>query len=294
MLRRALFAFAVVALVTALVPEIGRREGAAADPIVAGRVHRFYQPKSGKLFVLVIGNDARRGNPDRSRADAIHIVGLNANTMRGGILNFPRDSWVNIPGHGSGKLNQALYDGGPRLLARTLEQLTGIRLDYWVMTGFQGFHGLVRGLHGVKFFVRRKIYDPRGSGANLKAGEKHLNAWEALAYVRTRHSFPRGDIDRSTNQGRFLLALLRKLRGDVRRNPASLLRWVSLGRRHTRLDISPVETFRLAVLATRVKPGEVGNVTVPVTVGSVGSASVVFISPRARAIYTRFRKTARL
>ena len=91
------------------------------------------------LFVLVIGNDARAGNPDRSRADAIHIVGLDTKTLRGGILNFPRDTWVSIPGHGSGKINEALYDGGPQLLARTLENLTGIRIDLWVMTGFEGF-----------------------------------------------------------------------------------------------------------------------------------------------------------
>lgn len=292
--RRAALAGLALALLCVIVPAVGRQEDVVASRVFAGRVHRFYHPTKGKLFVLVIGNDAREGNPDRSRADAIHIVGLNTKTMRGGILNFPRDSWVSIPGHGTGKINEALYDGGPRLLARTLENLTGLRLDYWVMTGFEGFRGIVRGVRGVKLHIRRNIYDPTGSGANLEAGEEHLGAREALAYVRTRKAFPRGDIDRTTNQARFLLAMLRRLRGDVHKSPASLLRWLSIGRRYTRLNISPEETFRLGVLATQVRPARVRSVTVPVTVGSVGSASVVFISPSARSIYARFRRQGRL
>ncbi|MFN2489062.1 MAG: LCP family protein [Actinomycetota bacterium] len=292
-MKRIAFAVVLLSLVATLVPLVGERQTRAAS-VLAGRVHRTYQPTKGKLFILVIGSDARQGNPDRSRADAIHIMGLNTKTMRGGILNFPRDSWVNIPGYGYGKMNEALYDGGPQLLARTLEGITGIRLDLWVMTGFEGFQRIIGQIRGVPLRITRDIYDPTGSGANLEAGDDHLSSRESLAYVRTRHSFARGDIDRTTNQGRFILALLRKLRGQVDRNPAALLTWIATGRRHTRLNIGPEETFRLGILATQVKPGRVGNVTVPVTIGSVGSASVVFISPAARAIYARFNRTARL
>jgi LCP family protein required for cell wall assembly len=244
--------------------------------------------------VLVIGNDARAGNPDRSRADALHVVGLDTKTMRGGILNFPRDSWVNIPGHGAGRINEALYLGGPRLLAATVESVTGIRLDYWVMTGFEGFIRIVRGIGQVPLRVRQDIYDPTGSGANLKAGQDWLDAHESLAFTRTRKVLPGGDVDRTTNQGRFLLALLGKLRTRVARDPGTVLDWIAIARRNTRLDMTPEESFRLGVLATQVRPRDVGNVTVPVSIGSVGSASVVFISPGAGPIFTRFARTARL
>jgi LCP family protein required for cell wall assembly len=292
-MKRFVAALGTLALVAVLVPAVGKQPGVAAAPILAGRVHKEFVPSQGKLFVLVIGNDARHGNPDRSRADAIHIVGLDTKTMRGGILNFPRDTWVAIPGHGSGKINEALYSGGPDLLARTLENLTGIRLDYWVMTGFQGFVEIVRDLGRVTLRLRQPIFDS-ASGARLRAGKNLLGGHGSLAFVRSRKTLPRGDIDRSTNQARFLLALLRKLRANVRRNPAHLLRWISVGRRNTRLNMSPEEQFRLAVLATQVRPSRVRTVTIPVSIGSVGSASVVFMAPGARPIFARFRRTARL
>lgn len=298
MIRKAVVLVVALAALCLGLPMLDRQPTTSAGPggplITAGRVHASYQPKDGKIFVLIIGNDARSGNPDRSRADAIHIAGINTKTMKGGILNFPRDSWVNIPGAGTSKMNEALYRGGPGLLARTLENLTGIHIDYWVMTGFQGFVGALDRLGWVEYRIKRDIYDPTGSGAAIPAGTKMLGPRNSLAYVRTRHSFANGDIDRTTNQGRFLIALLRKLRNDVARSPAALLEWTSVARKYTRLDLGPDELFRLGVLTSQVKPKDVDLVTVPVSVGSVGAASVVFISPGAQSIYARFRKNASL
>lgn len=272
-----------------VVPVIGDApEGTAAAPVIAGKVRSTFQPNSGKIFIAVIGNDAREGNPDSARADALHIVGINTETMKGGILNFPRDSWVNIPGWGTSKMNESLVAGGPERVVQTMEHLTGIKIDYWMMTGFDGFRELVRGIEGVRINVPINVYDPSGSGANLKKGVQRMMSETALSYVRTRHSFPNGDIDRSTNQAKFMLAVLRKLGRQTADNPANLLDWISLGRKHTRLDIPASEMFRLGVLATQVQPKDIGNVTVPVTLGSAGAASVVFISPSAEQIYRRF------
>jgi LCP family protein required for cell wall assembly len=295
MIRRAVVVVLALALVAFGVPLIGSSSRSVAAPdVIAGRVHENFQPKTGKMFVLVIGNDARAGNPDSARADAIHIVGINTKTMKGGILNFPRDSWVSIPGYGSARINEALIAGGPQRLAQTLERMTGIRIDYWVMTGFEGFRAIMKELHGAELRIDRRLYDPSGSGVNLRPGKQWLAAETSLAFVRTRHSFPSGDVARTTNQGRFLLALLRKFRDKSATNPGVLMRWVSVARRHTRLNISAGELFRLGVLASQVKAKDVGNVTVPVSGGSVGAASVVFISSRARDIYRRFRKNGSL
>jgi LCP family protein required for cell wall assembly len=295
MIKRGGIVVLALARVTFGIPLIGSSSrGVAAPGVVAGRVHKSFQPRDGKIFVLVIGNDARAGNPDSARADAVHIVGINTKTMKGGILNFPRDSWVSIPGYGSARINEALIAGGPQRLAQTLERITGIRIDYWVMTGFEGFRAILRELGKTTIRVDRRLYDPRGSGADLRAGKQRLMAEASLAFVRTRHSYPSGDVARTTNQGRFLLALLRKFRDQSARNPGVLMHWLSVTRRHTRLNISAGELFRLGVLASQVKAGDVGNVTVPVSVGSAGAASVVFISPGARSIYKRFRKNASL
>ncbi|MEA2505576.1 MAG: polyisoprenyl-teichoic acid--peptidoglycan teichoic acid transferase [Actinomycetota bacterium] len=266
----------------------------SAAAISIGRVHAGFQPLTGKLFVLVIGNDARQGNPNGALADAIHLVGIDTKTMKAGILNFPRDSWVNIPGHGFGKINSSLIDGGPELVARTLESVTGIRIDYWVMTGFGGFYGIVSRLGPIKVHVPINLNDPSGSGAHLSAGPHKLGPLQALSFVRDRHDFSTGDVARTANQAAFLLDLLRTLRTDVTRNPASLLKWMMIARRYTRLNISLRELFRLAILASDVSPKNIGVVTVPVTFGFEGPQSVVFISPGAHSIYARFKKKAHL
>src|SRR5687768_3000847 len=112
MIKRAAWLLTFLMIVCVTVPLIGEREEPAEAALTVGRVHRTFQPLKHKLFILVIGNDAREGNPDNVRADAIHIVGLNTKTMRGGILNFPRDSWVPIPGYRTGRINESLTAGG--------------------------------------------------------------------------------------------------------------------------------------------------------------------------------------
>jgi polyisoprenyl-teichoic acid--peptidoglycan teichoic acid transferase len=283
-----------IALVTLVALVGGPVSSQPSGSVRVGKVHETFQPERGKIFILVIGNDARSGNPNNARADAIHLVGINTKTMRGGILNFPRDSWVPIPGRGSAKINESLYGAGPELVVRTIENLTRIRIDYYVMTGFLGFKGIIRKVGKIPMRIPFAIHDPSGSGANLRAGKQRLTAADSLAFVRTRHNFPRGDIDRTSNQGKFLISMLAELRRDVHGSPGTLMRWISAGRKFTRLDVPPDELFRLAVLSTQVEATRIKNVTVPVSIGSVGAASVVFISPAARKIYARFRRNASL
>lgn len=267
----------------------------ASAPIRGGRVHEEHQPKDGKIFVLILGSDARSGNPTTSRADGVHLAGINTRTMKGGILNFPRDSWVNIPGSGSARINEALYRGGPQLAVRTVESITGIQIDYWLLTAFEGFQNAVKDVGGnVPLPVPRGMYDKGGSGANIAPGTKVLTAVDSLAFVRTRKSLPDGDIDRTTNHGRFLIALLKKLRGDIERRPDRMFDWMQAARKWTRLDIPPHELFQLGVLVSQVNSQDVDNVTVPVRIGSVGSASVVFIQPGAQSIYNRFKEKGSL
>lgn len=292
MTRRALALVGLIAIVVTAFPFLDGGTDSRASGVSAGRVHESFQPSDGKIYILVLGSDARHGNPEHARSDAIHIVGINTRTMRGGILNFPRDSWVDIPGYGSGKINEAMERGGPQLLAQTLENLTRIRLDYWVLTGFEGFEGIIRRTGNVPITLKRDVFDPGGSGASLKAGDRRLPSWRALAYVRTRKAFADGDIARTSNQGHFLLQMLKLLHKQVGRDPSAVFKWIAAGREFTELNISADEIFHLSILATQIQAGRIGNVTVPVSIGSVGASSVVFISPRADAIYSRFRANA--
>lgn len=292
MIKRSVLLLLLISLVVGLVPAWG--DPGRASRVAFGRAHGNYQPRKGKLFVLVIGNDARSGNPDRSRADAIHIVGVNTRTMKAGILNFPRDSWVNIPGSGSGRINEALYRGGPQLLVKTIESITHIKIDYWVMTGFEGFQRLIKNIGRVRMYIPKDVFDPTGSGARLQKGGQSLGPRTLLAYVRTRHSFSTGDFARTEHQADALIAILRKLHREVDHAPGTLLSWIEAAQRHTRLNLDPADLFRLGVLATQMPVKRVGNVTVPGYTGSAGAASVVFLSPSAGRIYARFKRNASL
>ncbi len=298
MIKRALALITLIASVCVLIPLAGERSGSgssmAAAPIMAGRAHAEHQPKDGKIFVLILGSDAREGNPTHQRADGVHIAGINTKTMKGGILNFPRDSWVNIPGSGSARINEALNRGGPELAVRTMESLTGIQIDYWVLTAFEGFQNAVKDVGGaIPLSLKQGMYDD-GSGARLPPGTKTLSAVESLAFVRSRKSLPGGDIDRTANHGKFLIGLLRKLREDIERRPDRIFDWMQAARKWTALDIPPHELFQLGVLTSQVKSQDVRNVTVPVRIGSAGSASVVFIEPGAQSIYDRFKENGSL
>ena len=166
-----------------------------------------------------------------------------------------------------------------------------------MLTGFQGFEGIIRRTGNIPITLKRDIFDPGGSGAKLKAGQRRLPSWRALAYVRTRKAFKDGDIARTSNQGRFLLQMLKLLHKQVGRDPSAVFRWIAAGREFTELNISADEIFSttgkpMALAATQMEAGRIGNVTVPVSIGSVGASSVVFISPRAKNIYARFRDNA--
>lgn len=294
-LSAALALSGLVASIVTVLPTAGPSDQASAAAIAVGRVHKQFQPSNGKVFVLVVGTDARTGNPLAANGDAIHVVGINTKTMKGGVLDFPRDCWVSIPGHGSGKINSSFSDGGPELMARTIESITGIRIDYWLVTAFQGFQAAVHQFGNLKLRIPYNIDDRGYSGAYLKAGVRELPAYKVLQYARARHTLPKGDLARTHHQGEILLALLRKLRTQVGRNPGTLMRWISVAQRYTRQNLPPEELFRLGILASQVHPKDIKNVNVPVTIGSVGSASVDFIQdPKARAIYNRFKSNGSL
>ncbi|MGH9021752.1 MAG: LCP family protein, partial [Acidimicrobiia bacterium] len=133
-------------------------DGAAYGPAIA---FTSTVPVPGHLvFVLVVGSDARPGHdPLRANADSIHLMAVDPRTGRGTIIGFPRDSWVTVPGKGVRKLNSALALGGPNLMAETVRQVTGLPVDYHVVTGFAGFKAMVEELGGMNVEVGRRMRD---------------------------------------------------------------------------------------------------------------------------------------
>jgi len=169
---------------------------------------------------LIVGSDSREGlsSDQKRKLGTGDAAGRRADTMmllhvpRGGgrptLVSLPRDSYVPIPGRGRNKLNAAYAFGGPKLLARTVEEVTGIRIDHYMEVGFDGFAATVDSVGGVRICVAKPMRDPM-AGLNLAAGCQILDSKQALGYVRTRAG-GRGDLDRVERQREFLGALISK------------------------------------------------------------------------------------
>jgi polyisoprenyl-teichoic acid--peptidoglycan teichoic acid transferase len=274
---------------------IGGHANVAADEVI--EIHSahgtsFVPALQGKrpLFILALGSDARPGEPIlHERSDSIHIIGVNLATHRATILGFPRDSWVAIPGHGTAKITTAMNVGGPSLTIATIERLTGIRIDFWVMTSFRGLVGMVDTIGPLTVRVVQGMHD-RYSGADFDKGVHKFRGTQALAFARDRHDVPNGDLTRSLNQGKLMQAALAKLRKDFARSPARIFTWLSVGWRNIHTDLGATALLDLILTATQIPSKNVNNLVVPATTGSVGAQSVVFISSGASAIYADMRQ----
>lgn len=265
--------------------------------IVAYRVERRVAPEvipgiptQGSLFVLALGSDARnRQSVTRTRADSIHIIGVDLRERKASILGIPRDAYVRIPGHGREKINAALYFGGPELMVRTVEGLTGIRMDGYLLTGFADFKHAVDRIGGITVRVPYPMNDPL-SGAHFRRGDARLNGTRALAFSRNRHDTPAGDFSRSKNQGLVMLAALRELRDDVARDPLTLFRWIQVAAEHVRTDLGLDQMLGFLYAALSIDPSRVRNKVVSGSGGTAGGASIIHLGSGARSMFRDLRR----
>ncbi|HVE46514.1 MAG TPA: LCP family protein [Acidimicrobiales bacterium] len=242
-------------------------------------------------FVLVLGSDARPGQDiRRTNADSIHLLAVNPRTQQGTILGIPRDAWVDIPGRGNGKINSTLPQGGPGLAVETVRRLTGLPIQYYVLTGFSGFISMVDELGGVEVPVDRRM-DDSASGARFERGLHHFSGDQALAFTRNRKDVANGDFSRSENQGTLMLAALAKMRAEIG-DDAGLRRWTGVLLRHGALDVAPDRLVSLAALARGIDPGRLRNVVAPGRIGFAGRQSVVFLDQEATRIFFDLRDDA--
>jgi LCP family protein required for cell wall assembly len=243
--------------------------------------HAEYVPVldgSKPIYVLVIGSDAR---PDQAiesqRADSLHILSINPAEHRASIVGIPRDSYVEIPGVGQNKIDAALFYGGPDLVVQTVEQLTGLKMDYWAMTGFASFEQMVDDVDGLVVDVPFAMSD-EASKAFLDPGVQRLDGDNALAFARNRHDLPAGDFGRSEDQGLLMLSALAQFKKEFNQDPARLLAWVASFVRHGTTSLSLDEVLDLAFTGTTINANKVANAVLPGGVGMVGTLSVVTLN----------------
>ncbi|HZD11820.1 MAG TPA: LCP family protein [Candidatus Binatia bacterium] len=225
------------------------------------------QPWSGKerVTVLVLGIDLRCDEEGPTHTDSMMLLTMDPVGLSAAALSLPRDLWVEVPGFGANKINQAYffgeaYDypgGGAALAVETVEAALGVPIDYYAAVNFQGVIDFVDLIGGIEVDAPEDIADPTYpdncygfEGFYLSAGEHELDGEQALKYARTR-STANGDIDRAARQQQVVLAARDKvLRVDM--VPRLIVQapqlWQSF-RRNVDTNLTLEETLQLALLA---------------------------------------------
>jgi LCP family protein required for cell wall assembly len=180
---------------------------------------------------MIMGSDSRGASAlSGARSDSILLVRTDPSHHLISMLSIPRDLAVDIPGHGTNKINAAFAFGGPPLLIRTVDRYTGLPVNHMVLVDFTGFKDLIDSLGGVTIDNPYKIVSSQpfdGIIWHFKKGPIHLDGRRALAYARIRHTTnPRdSDITRTERQQRVTQALMHQLV-----TPSSLFHLPSIGR----------------------------------------------------------------
>ena len=178
--------------------------------------------------ILVLGSDARPGETS-SRSDSILLLRVDPSRGQIAELSIPRDLRTEIPGYAPTKINAAYAYGGPPLAIRTVENLTGIKVNHVVLVNFQGFEKLIDALGGVTIDNPTKIISNEFDGYHWRFGKGtlHLDGRHALAYSRVRENEVNAadnDLTRGQRQQRVLSALASRLG-----SPSTLLHLPTVG-----------------------------------------------------------------
>jgi LCP family protein required for cell wall assembly len=189
--------------------------------------------------ILLIGSDSRSGanakygHSGGERSDTTILLHLAADRKSATAVSIPRDLMVDIPacdkpGGGETRAQHAQFNwafefGGAACTIRTVENLTGIRIDHHLIVDFTGFKKMVDAVGGVDVCLPHAVQD-HDAKLNLPAGRQTLRGEDALAYVRARHAFGDGsDTERIGRQQQFLGSLVKKIKSNgVLLNPAKL------------------------------------------------------------------------
>ncbi|MCX5194363.1 LCP family protein [Streptomyces sp. NBC_00249] len=198
---------------------------------------------NGSMDILVLGSDSRGGangeygedDGGSARSDTAMIVHLYEGHQRASVVSIPRDTMAprpacavgkgkTNPGSARSQFNEAYTIGGAACAVKTVETMSGIRMDHYLEVDFTGFKKIIDNLGGVQLTTTKPIKD-KDSHLDLQPGPHKLNGEQALGLVRTRKSVGDGtDLGRIQLQQAFIKALIKQVKGiGVFDNPKKLL-----------------------------------------------------------------------
>lgn len=224
------------------------------------------QPWSGRerVSILLVGIDLRCDEEGPTHTDSMMVVTLDPVSRSAAALSLPRDLWVEIPGFGVDRINQAYFKGtaydypggGAALAVETVEATLGVPIDFYAAVNFEAFTEFVDLIGGITVDVPEAIDDPDYPDNcygydpfSIGAGEQELDGEEALKYARTRATAA-GDVDRAGRQQQVVMAVREKV-VSLNMAPKLLVRapqlWQSF-QKNVRTNMTLDEAVQLALL----------------------------------------------
>ena len=230
--------------------------------------------------VFIIGTDARPGQDQPGfRADSLHIVAASLPERGGAVVGIPRDTYV-AASYGSDKYSSVNVRGSTEEMVEIAEDLSGLSIEGYILTGFAGFKRLINKFGGIEVDIPFRMADD-SSNAFLDAGLQVLKGGDALAFSRNRH-ITGGDFTRSFHQGILIQAGMGETQAmSVRRLPNLL----SLLSEYSWTDLTAAQLLQLGSIAFELDPANVHNVVLPGRVATVRTTSVVLLTPGADTIF---------
>ncbi|MFF9128066.1 LCP family protein [Streptomyces sp. NPDC014889] len=268
---------------------------------------------NGSENILVLGSDSRAGgnrkigggtNDGSARSDTAMIVHVYEGHKRAGVVSVPRDTLVDRPQCTDAKggthaaahnamFNESYSAGGAACAVKTVESMTGLRMDHYLEVDFSGFRKLVDELGGVQVTTTKNIDDPR-SHLDLAAGTHTLDGRQALGLVRTRHGVGDGsDLGRIQLQQAFVKALADQVKHiGVFTNPKKLYDLADTATKAVTADSDLGSVNSLIAFADGLKgisSSHMTMVTMPVQYDPANPNRVLVEKAKAQQIWTALR-----
>ena len=221
------------------------------------------------LNLLLIGSDTRSGNNDfvggqsAGLSDTTIVLHISANRKWATAVSIPRDTMVQMPtcvenngkvrAAGLRQFNESYAIGGAPCVQTTVEHMTGIRIDHFLVVDFAGFRSMVDAIGGVKVDIPTKVDDNVGH-IHFAAGCQTLNGTQSLQYVRLRHIGSGSDPDRILRQQAFLSSVIQRVSSlGVLLDPTKLLPFLDASTKSISTDPGLGSVTQLAARATSLK-----------------------------------------
>lgn len=241
------------------------------------RAHGLEVVDTRDINVLLLGVDER--NDSRGRSDTIMLLNYNALRSALHLMSIPRDTRVKLDKYGYQKINAAYAYGGANLAKRTVADLTGLRIDYYLKVNLEGFPRIVDALGGVAIDIATRMsYDDPYQDLHIhfEPGPRHLTGEEALEYVRWRGDAG-ADLARVERQRQFLVAACRRAISPVGLFRSPLVMHALARCIETDMPALMRPGVAAAVALAYLKGVE--TVTTPGTTRDIGGASYFLVDP---------------